>query len=265
MAHKRRSLELFEVYAGSRQGEGDARREQEFVKPGPAMVAQTCPEARDGVEAQPRARPEPAAEVYADAPVPSPAEPAVMFGPGYLTLRVRYWAAAAVVAGVVLLVAGAYRLGGFVGDDPSADTGLEVAQTPAAQAPSRFEDLQVAGGGQRARAAAARPRKVSRPAAAAPQPSRGKRHHLVVAIYQVRDEQRAKRALQAFRTAGFPDLTTDRAGGYRRLVSPYFESVTGTDAKAYRARILGAAKTLNAQYKLGSRNDFRDCYWETVK
>ena len=260
MANKRRPLELFEVYAGSRQREGETGREREFVKPGPGMTTETPTECRAGVQV-----PEPCFVPPMPSRGPDTLARAVAWDSGYLTVRARYWVVGVAMAVLALALVGVYRLG-----HDMAGTGLAVAEGHAQPVPiptksPRFEGLQVAGGSKVVRPTPVRTEVMRRSAAVAPKPSRDKRHHLIVAIYQLGDQQRAKRALQAFRNAGFSDLVMDTAGGYRRLVSPYFASVSGPDAKNYQAKILRVGKRLNDQYKLGSKNHFRDCYWETVK
>jgi len=165
---------------------------------------------------------------------------------------------------MALAVAGAYRLGEYLGGmGPGSETAEAVA--PTQKTSPRFEGLQVTGAVTPARPAGVQRRPRVQPATPGPKAEARKHHHLVVAIYQVRDEQRAKRALEAFRSAGFTGLARDKVDGYYRLVSPYFGSVSQGKAVEYRGRILRVGKKLNAQYKLGSKSNFSDCYWETVK
>lgn len=263
MVQKRRSLELFEVYAEARQHDRQPRREQEFVKAeadtrmgglgGTGMpVAQETPGYTD------------TGRVRAD-PEPTTAERAPDPGHGHLVLRLRYWTAVAMVACVALAVLSAYRLGEYVATHQRSEAEQARQPKPAVRPPSRFEDLQVARARPTAAAAMGRRRAAPRTATRVAGPKRGGQHRLVVAIYHLRDKQRVQRALQAFRAEGFTDMTLDVAGKYNRLLSSGFASVSSAEAKKHRDRILAVGKKLNRQYNLGSKTDFRDCYWETVK
>ena len=257
MVSKRRSLELFEVYAAARHRDSATQREQEFVRP-PEGLRAGAPDHDVGQVSVPPMLPDVAAPPGAEADE-------VAYEGGYLTIRLRYWTAALSVACVALALVCAYRMGGYLAQPQGAETTTLPPKAPALRSPPRLSGLPVTGGRRLVPAQRASARVVANASVGSTTPKGETRHHLVVAIYPLADRQRAERALQAFRAEGFTDLSLDTVAKYRRLVGPFFASVRGADASGFQNRVVRIGKKLNRQYRLGSKTDFRDCYWESVK